>query len=620
MREWIVTNGLGSYASLTYQNTNTRKYHGLLITSLNPPLERWVFISNIVDEVEFEDKKLDLRQNKCNFDFDLFPTFSYDLNGINIQKTIFMEHGKNTTILKYKVNAEKEIKIHHNPFINSRHIYDVNRKRYLTFKQDTIKNGVSINPDNIDKTLKIQLDKTTYTPLQYWEEFFYEKDKQRSEAWIDNNVHIGRFTRTINGSDEYYILLSTEERIDQPAKILSKEVKRKKEILKNAGLSDKFNKLILSTDNFIVNKGKGKSIIAGYHWFADWGRDTLISLPGLCLVTKRYDLAKDILQNLAKYCKNGLIPNTFTERDSNAIYNTVDASLWYIDRVYQYLKYTNDKQFLEKNWKTMQSIILNYVKGTDYNIKMDNDFLISHDPGLTWMDVKINDFYPTPRSYKAVEIQALWYNALKIMSSLADMLGKKEKFSELSEKVKECFNNQYDDLYDVIDKKDKSLRPNIIFLVSLDNVMIERPLQEKIVNEVREKLFTIFGLRTLSPYDSNYKGSYLGDFNKDIAYHNGTVWPWLLGQFIKAYVKIKRHAPVFRESAFKNYIQPMLGIFNENWDGSINEIFDGDPIYTPRGCMTQAWSVAEILRCWVEDIENIKPKYEEAFISPEISV
>jgi len=206
------------------------------------------------------------------------------------------------------------------------------------------------------------------------------------------------------------------------------------------------------------------------------------------------------------------------------------------------------------------------------------------------------------------------------MSSLADMLGKKEKFSELSEKVKECFNNQYDDLYDVIDKKDKSLRPNIIFLVSLDNVMIERPLQEKIVNEVREKLFTIFGLRTLSPYDSNYKGSYLGDFNKDIAYHNGTVWPWLLGQFIKAYVKIKRHAPVFRESAFKNYIQPMLGIFNENWDGSINEIFDGDPIYTPRGCMTQAWSVAEILRCWVEDIENIKPKYEEAFISPEISV
>jgi len=621
MREWIVTNGLGGYASLTYQNTNTRKFHGLLISSLNPPVERWVFVSNVIDEIQIDDKKFDLREQKCRFSSDLFPTFNYEFNGVNIQKTVFMEYGKNTTILKYKIKTDREINILHNPIINSRHFYDVNKQRYLTFKQDSISNGVVIKPENINKTLKILLNNSSYKPLQYWEEFYYEKDKERNESWIDNNVHIGRFIKNIKNSDEYYFVLSIEDKINPSvSKIWSAEVQRKKELLKNANLTKKFEKLILSSDNFIVNKGKGKSIIAGYHWFADWGRDTLISLPGLCLVTKRFDDAKNILLGLSSYCKKGLIPNAFMDRDSKAIYNTVDASLWYIDRVYQYLKYTNDKEFLEKIWKTMQSIMLSYIKGTDYGIKMDEDFLISHDPGLTWMDVKIDDYYPTPRSKKAVEIQALWYNALKIMSVLSQIKGKTEKFLDLSEKVKESFNYQFDGLYDVIDSKDTSFRPNIIFLASLDYTMIDQALQEKIVNDVRDKLLTIFGLRTLSPDDPKYMGSYIGDFNKEMAYHNGTVWPWLLGQFIKAYVKVKKYAPVFREFAYKNYIQPMFDVFNEQWDGSIYEIFDGDPIYAPRGCITQAWSVAEILRSWVEDIENIKPKYEEIFVSPKIRV
>jgi predicted glycogen debranching enzyme len=621
MREWIVTNGLGGYASLNYQNNNSRKFHGLLVSSLNPPVERWVFVSNVIDEIQIDDKKFDLREQKGKFISDIFPTFSYDFNGVNIQKTIFMEYGKNTTVLKYKVKTDREIKILHNPIINSRHFYDVNKQRYLTFRQDTISNGVAIKPENINKTLKIILNNSSYTPLQYWEEFYYEKDKLRNESWIDNNVHIGRFIKDVKNSDEYYIVLSIEDKINPNiSKIWSTEVKRKKDLLKKANLPKKFEKLIISSDKFIVKKGSGKSIIAGYHWFADWGRDTLISLPGLCLVTKRFDEAKDILLGLSKYCKNGLIPNAFMDRDSKAIYNTVDASLWYIDRVYQYLKYTNDKEFLNKIWKTMQSIMLGYIKGTDYGIKMDEDFLIGHDPGLTWMDVKIGDYYPTPRSRKAVEIQALWYNALKIMSILSQMQNKTEKFLDVSEKVKESFNYKFDGLYDVIDLKDTSLRPNIIFLASLDYTMIDNTLQEKIINDVRDKLLTIFGLRTLSPDNEKYMISYIGDFNKEEAYHNGTVWPWLLGQFIKAYVKVKKHAPVFREFAYKNYIQPMFDVFDDQWDGSIYEIFDGDPIYTPRGCISQAWSVAEILRSWVEDIENIKPKYEEIFVSPKISV
>jgi glycogen debranching enzyme len=261
-----------------------------------------------------------------------------------------------------------------------------------------------------------------------------------------------------------------------------------------------------------------------------------------------------------------------------------------------------------------------YIKGTDFGIKMDDDFLINHDPGLTWMDVKINDYYPTPRSKKAVEIQALWYNALRIMSNFAQHLNKNDKYYELSEKVKENFNYKYNENYDVIDIKDTSLRPNMIFLCSLDYTMIEKNLQKKIVGDIKNNLFTIFGLRTLSPYDPMYKGKYIGDYNKDITYHNGIVWPWLMGPFIKAYVKTNKYSKKSREYSFDNFIKPMLEVFGDQWDGSINEIFDGDPIYLPRGCISQAWSVAEILRAWVEDIEYILPEYEKIFKLPEISV
>jgi len=621
MREWIVTNSLGGYSSLTYQNTNTRKYHGLLIASLNPPAERWVFVSNIFDQIRIKDKEYDLKDYRCNFGFDLFPTFTYNINKVKIKKTVFMENGKNTTIIKYDISTRKPLTIIHNPIINSRHFYDVNKQRYLSFNHEVSKDGINLKPSNIDKIIKIVLKDATFNPLHYWEELYYEKDRQRNESWVDNNIQIGKFEKHIEKSKKYFLILSIEDKNDfSPLEIYSKEMKRKKDLLKQANLPSKFDKLVLSADNFIVRKGEGKSIIAGYHWFGDWGRDTLISIPGLSLVTKRYDDAKQILRVFSKYLRNGLIPNTFSDRDSIIRYNTVDASLWYIDRVFQYLKYTDDLDFLDEIWKSMQSIIESYKNGTNFDIKMDEDFLISHGPGLTWMDVKIDDYYPTPRTRKAVEIQALWYNALKIMSKLAQFIGKEDTYFDLSEKVKENFNQQFDQQYDVIDNKDLSFRPNQIFLVSLDFSMIDNTFQHKIVHDVQDKLLTIFGLRTLASEDPEYKGTYIGNYNKDLAYHNGTVWPWLLGAFIKAFVKVRKYDLESREFAYMNFIKPMLDVFNEKWDGSIYEIFDGDPIYIPRGCITQAWSVAEILRAWVEDIKNISPSYEKIFESPEISV
>jgi len=621
MREWIVTNGLGSYASLTHSNDNTRKFHGLLVASLNPPTERWVFVSNIYDRILTDDRFYSLNDFKSRFTFDMFPSFSYDVEGVKIKKTIFMPHERNTTIVKYDFKTNKPISMFHNPLINSRHFYDITTKGSVSFKQDVFEQGVCISPSNVNKKLKIILYDSAYKSSEYWKEFRYEKDSERNDSFMDYNLLIGNFCKKINESCGYYLIFTLEnEFYNNPSMVYSREIQRKKDLLKRANLSSKLEKLVLSTDNFIVKKGDGKSIVAGYHWFSDWGRDALISLPGIALVTNRFDDAKQIILGFSRYCRNGLIPNVFMDRDSKAVYNTVDASLWYVDRVYQYLKYTNDINFLGEVWGTLCSIIDGYKNGTDYGIHMDNDFLISHDPGLTWMDVKIGDYYPTPRSKKAVEIQALWYNALNIMSNLSRFLGKDNIYFDLSEKVKESFNKQFDQQYDVIDTKDLSLRPNLIFLASLDFSMINKELQEKIVEIIQEKLVTVFGLRTLSPDALEYKGNYIGYHSRDIAYHNGTVWPWLLGSFIKAFVKVKNKESSCRKYAFENFLKPMLEVFGENWDGSIYEIFDGDSPYVPRGCISQTWSVSEILRSWVEDIENISPKYENIFTSSEIRV
>ncbi len=615
MREWLVTNGLGSYASLTNSNENTSKFHGLLVASLQPPTKRWMFVSNIYDKIIIDDKIFDLRDYKCKFIFDIFPTFLYEIEGIKIKKTVFMVHQKNTSIVKYEILSKKPISVIHSPIINSRHFYDITKKHSINFQKDNFEYGVHIKPNNIDKIIKITLEDSVYKPIDSWVEFNYEKDRIRSDSWIDYGFITGDFNKTLKGSSEYFLILTVEDNFnDNTFEIYTKEIQRKKNLIEQAKLPNKFERLVLSSDNFIVKKENKKSIIAGYHWFADWGRDTLISLPGLTLVTNRFDDAKLILFSLSEHCKNGLIPNTYMDRNSNAVYNTVDASLWFIDRAYQYLKYTNDLNFLKQIWKTLESIIDNYCKGTDYSIHMDDDFLISHAEGLTWMDVKIDDHYPTPRSKKAVEIQALWYNALRIMAKIAMILDRADSYSDLAVKVKENFKKQFKRQYDVIDTKDTSIRPNQIFLVSLDYSMINKSLQEKIVSDVQNNLLTTFGLRTLSPDDSRYKGTYLGAYHKDLAYHNGTVWPWLLGPFIKAFVKINNHESESREFAYQNFLKPMLDIFGDSWDGSIHEIFDGNPPYYHRGCISQAWSVAEILRSWVEDIENISPKFEKIFL------
>ena len=616
MREWIVTNGLGGYASLTHHHTTTRKFHGLLVASLQPPTNRWVFVSNVHDYVLYEDKTFFLQDTIPVFSFEYLPSVSYHLKDMTITKTFCMQHGKNTTVIKYDIDTKRPCRLYHQPLVTARHFYDCLTPRSFSLQQSAANGQVAVTTSRSDQILKIGVENASYTPSETWEELHYEKDRERKDAWVDAAVRLGSFEKQLSASAAYHLWMTVEpDPPSSPTVVLYQELLRLDEVLMQAALPKGYGSLVLASDQFLVQKGGGTGIVAGYHWFSDWGRDTLIALPGITLVTKRYPKARELLLSLAEYCRNGLVPNVFMDRDSAPAYNTVDASLWFIDRVFQYLKYTNDEEFLHLIWPTLDSIIQHYMKGTDFGIHMDSDGLISHGPGLTWMDVKMGEYYPTPRDQKAVEIQALWYNALRIMGVCATMIHRKDQYSGLAEKAFRSFQAQYDHQFDVIDTKDISLRPNKIFLASLDFPLADAPLQEAIVESVQQHLLSPFGLKTLAADDPQYKGSLFEPLNKDLAYHNGIVWPWLLGPFITAYVKTHGRTAAIRRYAREAFFEPMLTVFGKQWDGTIPELFDPEPPFSPQGCITQAWSVAEVLRALIEDIEGRRPAFENMLLN-----
>lgn len=622
MREWIVTNGLGGYTFFNTMQNATRKFHGLLVGSLHPPVERWMFIQNILDRVIIGNKTYHLYEMKPTFSFDLFPTLTYQFNGSVIQKTFCMPHGQNTALIKYDIHTDQPLSLIHEPLITSRHFYDVYPTvPWIDFGIEQKKDHLLVQPSNVQQRILIQVPEGVYQKNPYWSPIFYPVDYKRNDSCHDHLFHMGRCIKQIETSSRYFITTTIEKTLPKnPDSLFQDELKRKQNLLEEADVPFKYHRLVVSSDTFLVKKGDHTTVIAGYPWFSDWGRDTLIALPGLTLVTNRHMLAKDILLELHQTCKHGIIPNTYNDRNAEPAYNTVDASLWFIDRVYQYMRYTDDRDFLKTVYPTLQSIVHHYQQGTLHGIHMDEDYLISHDPGLTWMDVKLGDFYPTPRGNKAVEIQALWYNALSIMRLFSHVLEEPDMYSDLAKQVKNSFLDLYDEQYDVIGDKDASIRPNKIFLVSLPFNMIDDRLQSDIVQNIQDHLLTVFGLRTLSPKDPNYKGTYFGNYHKDVAYHNGTVWPWLLGSFITAFLKTHRYEKQWRDHAYKEFIEPLLHIYGDKWDGSIHEIFDADPPYAPRGCVAQAWSVSEILRALIEDIEQKRPPYEKRYELDEIRV
>jgi len=668
--EWLITNGLGGYASSTVLGMNTRKYHGLLVAAFNPPVDRRMLLTKLDEQILLDNQTYPLGANEdthgiqpegyrflTSFFLAPFPTYTYNLGKrFQLKKTVFMPHERNASVILYEVfNASGHMaRVSIVPLVNSRHFHSVTQKNQIqwSFVQKVSDQRVIIQPSTGFSTLALFSTTGRYLASQgEWVETYFRVEAERGESSIDHSYKPGVFefdmapnevrhfsVLAIAGRDEKEVESIFSSIYKDPASIevlFNSELKRRRDLLDNFRRLDEdiqfeewLKWLILATDTFIVNREstKTKSVIAGYHWFEDWGRDSLISLPGLTLLNGRYEYARQILLTFQKYCREGIVPNRFPDvAGDKPIYNTVDATLWYFNAVLQYLKYTNDFQFVqERLWPTLESIINHHVHGTMFNIHVDEDGLLTHGPQLTWVDASIDGKPITPRDGKAVEIQALWYNSLKTMQLLAHRIGQEEKSDKyrlMAEKAKRSFldkfwNQQKNCLFDVVindAEKNDSLRPNQILAASLDFTMLDRTKAELMVETVRKYLWTPYGLKTLSSSDPRYIGKYGGDRRqRDKAYHNGTVWPWLLGPFTTAFLKLKNHEAKWRSFAFENFLKPLLAeeLYRAGL-GLISEIYDGDTPHEPNGCIGQAWSVAEPLRAYIEDVLSRRPPFEE---------
>ncbi|MEN2774899.1 amylo-alpha-1,6-glucosidase [Acetivibrio clariflavus] len=638
-KEWLLTNGIGGFANSTIVGVNTRRYHGLLIASLKPPVSRHLILSKIDESITIGDESFDLFSYEVpgfimkgyhymeGFEREPLPKFIFRVGDVYIEKTVSMVYGENTVAVVYYVrNGEESINLRLTPLVNFRDYHHCSRKENLNFYKSVAgKDSVILRPQNYDIDITLFCSEGEFKPMDYC--WFYNMDysieRERGMASTEDHYIPGYFDINIKPNEEKYItVIATVEKelkLKDGLKIIGNEIERLEALVKKAGYDDELSKILVrSADSFIVHREStnAKTIIAGYPWFTDWGRDTMIALPGITLVTKRFDDAKDILYTFSRYVKDGLIPNMFPDEGNEPSYNTVDAPLWYFEAVNKYISYTKDYDFVKDNiYDGLKQIIDYYKKGTKFDIRMDDDFLITagnEHTQLTWMDAKVGDWVVTPRHGKAVEINALWYNALRIMAELSERYGDSSKsYIELAQKVKESFENKFwnsekECLYDCLtpNYKDDKVRPNQILAVSLSYPVIEGEMAKKVVNKVYKELYTANGLRSLSPKCREYVGIYIGDqYRRDGAYHQGTVWTWPLGHFITAYLRVNNYSDKSKKDAM-SFIEAIKDHLKDACIGSISEIFDGDEPLIPRGCYAQAWSVAEILRAYIEEDLN----------------
>jgi predicted glycogen debranching enzyme len=628
--EWIETNGLGGYASASVSGANTRRYHGLLVASLNPPVQRHVMLSKLDETIVVGENRFELSTNQYpgalhpngfqylkNFQRDFFPVFTYEAGGVKLQKTVVALHGENTTLIIYEVlSAEEKFDLEFLPLCSFRDYHSLSHANDYIYRGYLFDHGV-FRTKNYQESPEffISIPHANFQPAEAWHyNLEYLVDQQRGQDFREDLFSHGKFSVSLHKGKKLGVIVSTEDPTGRDAfKLCKQELRRREALVKNNSWNEPIRRLTLAADQFVVNRGAGlKTIIAGYHWFSDWGRDTMIALPGLCLVTGRYDDAKKILKAFADSVSKGMLPNRFPDHGEPPEYNTVDATLWFFHAIYKYHQYTADVPFVKALMPILHDIIAYHFKGTRYNIKVDEDGLLkAGEDGvqLTWMDAKVGDYVVTPRKGKAVEVNALWYNALSIMAEFSLLESGNSSNGQLyykqAQEVKEQFNKLFWNetkkcLYDVLDGdyKNDDVRPNQIFVLSLPFKLLSNERSIKVLQIVSQKLLTLRGLRSLSANHSDYKPRYEGNqWQRDNAYHQGTVWSYLLGPYIDALVDLKGEKGKQEAVQFLNKFFVHL---NEAGIGSVSEIFDGAPPHKPRGCIAQAWSVAEILRVSLE--------------------
>lgn len=650
-REWAVTNGIGGYAGSSMIGAHSRTHQGYLIASLHAPIERYLVFSKInetatvgTSTVSFETSQhcasgktvyTEGQKFLTSFIYDGSVHYTYETDNFSFEKHITLKRNANVCAVSYELTAgDSDCTFTLTPLFNYREHSESSTPDTLRFDTFTEDRTFYLVPEkNKDIAIRFQTSEGTFSER----ETVYDIDMQlQIEVDLETDgldCHYCPVDLSIavpaNTTKKVSILCSIGDVNERPApvsateafSILEKNARCHAELFEKAGYRDSFaNQLVLASDQFLTYRESTKmmTVLAGLPWFTDWGRDTMIAFTGLTLCTKRFKEAEEILLTFARYIRHGIVPNMFPDDNMPPLYNTVDASLWYFYAVYQYLHYNpaaEAEAFVkEQIFPHLKEIISAYEKGTDFSIYMEDDGLIHAGSGLdqiTWMDVRVGDWVATPRHGKPVEINALWYNALRIMESLC------EKFDEdasayrtRAEQVKESFNAKFWDsanqcLFDVVDgdEPDDHIRPNQVYAVSLPFSLLPEEQEKAVVALVEKELFVGCGLRSLAPDHPDYHGIYCGALAKrDAAYHQGTAWGFLLGGFFSAYMKVNHHSSSAAANAVRMLEPVRKHLTDSGCIGSISEIFDGDTPHNPRGCYAQAWSVGEVLRCYCEDI------------------
>ena len=632
-RKWVLGNGIGGYSSQSIINSQYRKHDGYLIASLKPPVERFMILNTITEQVftnklydltnaHLENELLDNTKYLVNFKYDIVPIYEYLVDGVRFTKTISIEYLKNTVAIKYHFESYQKATVSLIPHFNYREHGSGSQKEDLNFEITNLENFVNLKV-NQQTTIKFYYSKGIIVDNKdkYFGPIHLLYDEQTGDDLLDTHYTPVKLNIELekNIPVDLEIVVSIEKKVNTNANsIIEKNIERLKKLIKKAGYKDEFvNRLVVASDVFIAKRKstKLKTILAGLPWFTDWGRDTMIAFTGLLITTKRYKDAKEVLKSFAIYEKNGLIPNMFPDDNALPLYNTVDASLWYFYAIYKYYIATNDLECIKELMPTLKNIIDYYQKGTLFNIKMNEDGLISAGSGfdqVTWMDVFANGKVMTPRHGKPVEINALWYNALKTYQYFSNELNIEHNLDDLIALVYQSFNNRYFNnetncLFDVVDEletkqDDSSIRPNQLYAISLPFPVLKEEYRKSVVDVCYNLLYNTYGMRSLAPNDPKYIGIYDGPLSmRDEAYHMGTTWGFLLGTFFDAYNLVYQD-----KEKLKHMFNNIIPHLSEGCLNGIAEVFNGDyPLHT-RGCYTQAWSVAEVLRSYVDNLLNNK--------------
>ena len=625
--EWLEPNGLGGWASSSVAGAHTRRYHGLLVAATSPPTGRMVLLSKLDETLVVGETRHELGANRFpgavapaghllleSFEHELFPVWTYRADDAVLRRSVAAVRGENTTLVLYELlDAPGAVTLELHPFVASRDYHGMQHANDAIRRDGDFADGVlRLQPYDGTPEIAIEVPGAEYrAEPDWWHDFEYVREVERGLDTREDLFTPGALLVELQPGERVGVIVSTGFATGRDAfALLDAEQTRREQLFEGLPADDEVGRtLTLAADAFIVRRGDGLStIVAGYHWFTDWGRDTMIALPGLALTTGRTDEARGMLRAFAASVSEGMIPNRFPDAGEEPEYNTVDATLWLFIAAHHYLEATGDEEFvLGELLPVFHEVLDWHRRGTRYGIRVDDDGLLrAGEPGvqLTWMDAKVGDWVVTPRIGKPVEINALWVNALMVASRLEELAGQSATAAKLAAEaehagvrfVETFWNDDVGYLYDVVDgdMRDAAIRPNALFALSLPHALVEGERAERILAVAEERLLTPVGLRSLDPADPAYRGRYEGGVvERDGAYHQGTVWPWLIGPYIDALLAVRGADGARQAVAILERLEREL---TGSGVGQLAEIYDGDAPQLPRGCMAQAWSIAEVLR------------------------